>query len=122
MNEGLPSELRAVDMRLLPEASQMRVSRKDKAMSITVERYITPWSFELDHDHLVELAENRKVALRLRTAQCDELRAENAKLRELVQKMWLYDYAGKFSSKREDMDHVAMVYKRMRDLGIEVDG
>lgn len=51
----------------------------------------------------------------------DSARAENAKLRELVRNMWLYDYAGKFSSKREDMEHVAMVYQRMRDLGIEVD-
>ncbi len=50
-----------------------------------------------------------------------ESRAENAKLRELVRAIWLYDYAGRFSSKREDMEHVAMVHQRMRELGIEVD-
>lgn len=50
----------------------------------------------------------------------DALEAENAKLRELVRSMWLYDYAGKFSTARNDVEHVAMVYQRIRELGIEV--
>lgn len=51
----------------------------------------------------------------------NRLEAENAKLRELVREMWLYDYAGKFSTARGDVEHVAMVYQRMCELGIEVD-
>lgn len=46
---------------------------------------------------------------------------ENGQLRELVREMWLYDYAGKFSTARGDVEHVAMVYQRMCELGIEVD-
>ncbi len=49
-----------------------------------------------------------------------QLQAENAKLRELVRAMWLYDYAGKFSSAPDDVEHVAMVYQRMRELGVDV--
>ena len=45
---------------------------------------------------------------------------ENAKLRELVRAMWLYDYAGKFSSAQDDVEHVAMVYRCMRELGVEI--
>lgn len=40
-------------------------------------------------------------------------------LRELVRAMWLYDYAGKFSSAPDDVEHVAMVYQRMRELGVD---
>lgn len=47
-------------------------------------------------------------------------RDENEKLRELVRTMWLYDYAGKFSSAQEDVEHVAMVYRCMRELGVEI--
>ena len=49
-----------------------------------------------------------------------QLQAENTKLRELVRAMWLYDYAGKFSSAQEDVEHVAMVYQCMRELGVDV--
>ena len=52
----------------------------------------------------------------------NSLEYENAKLRELVRFMWTYDYAGKFSTKREDMEHLAMVYQCMRELGIEMEG
>lgn len=55
------------------------------------------------------------------------LEAENAKLqntidelRKLVRAMWLYDYAGKFSSAPDDVEHVAMVYQSMRKLGVEI--
>lgn len=53
-------------------------------------------------------------------ADLQDVLAENAKLRELVKVMWLYDYAGKFSTKQEDMEHLAMVYQRIRELGVEV--
>ena len=49
-----------------------------------------------------------------------ELEEQNAKLRELVRAMWLYDYAGKFSSAQDDVEHVAMVYRCMRELGVEI--
>ena len=49
-----------------------------------------------------------------------QLQAENTKLRELVRAMWLYDYAGKFSSAQDDVEHVAMVYRCMRELGVEL--
>lgn len=49
-----------------------------------------------------------------------ELEEQNAKLRGLVRTMWLYDYAGKFSSAQEDVEHVAMVYRCMRELGVEI--
>ena len=49
-----------------------------------------------------------------------ELEEQNAKLRELVRAMWLYDYAGKFSSAPDDVEHVAMVYRCMRELGVEI--
>ena len=49
-----------------------------------------------------------------------QLQAENTKLRELVRAMWLYDYAGKFSSAQDDVEHVAMVYRCMRELGVEI--
>lgn len=46
--------------------------------------------------------------------------AENAMLRELVRDMWLYDYAGFFTTLREASDHREEVYQRIRKLGIEV--
>ena len=49
-----------------------------------------------------------------------QLQAENTKLRELVRAMLLYDYAGKFSSAQDDVEHVAMVYRCMRELGVEI--
>lgn len=49
-----------------------------------------------------------------------ELEEQNDKLRELVRAMWLYDYAGKFSSAQDDVEHVAMVYRCMRELGVEI--
>lgn len=52
----------------------------------------------------------------------DGLKAENAQLRELVKDMWFADYAGHFSTLPEHQDHQAAVWKRMRELGIEVDG
>lgn len=48
-----------------------------------------------------------------------DLQAENAKLRELVQFMWLADYAGHFSSLPEHQEHQADVWRRMRELGVE---
>lgn len=52
--------------------------------------------------------------------ECVELKAENIQLRKLVRAMWLYDYAGKFSSAHDDVEHVAMVYQEMRKLGVEI--
>lgn len=46
--------------------------------------------------------------------------AENDELRKLVRVMWLYDYAGKFSSASDDVEHVAMVYQSMRKMGVEL--
>lgn len=50
----------------------------------------------------------------------ERLKAENAKLRELVKDMWFADYAGHFSTLPEHQDHQAAVWKRMCELGIEV--
>ena len=68
------------------------------------------------------LAENAKLRNDLEDAnnQAEEVCIENTKLRELVRYMWLYDYAGKFSSVQEDVEHVAMVYQRMREMGVDV--
>ena len=50
----------------------------------------------------------------------DQLKAENAKLRELVRFMWLADYAGHFSTLPELKEHQAVVWQRMCELGVEV--
>lgn len=52
--------------------------------------------------------------------EVEQVKVENTKLRKLVRAMWLYDYEGKFSSAQEDVEHVAMVYQCMRELGVDV--
>ena len=54
-------------------------------------------------------------------AKFSDLKAENAKLRELVKYMWFSDYAWHFSTLPEHQDNKAAVWNRMRELGIEVD-
>ena len=66
------------------------------------------------------MSDNKDALIYLADVRIEELNAENAKLRELVRAMWLYDYAGKFSSVQEDVEHVAMIYQRMRELGVEL--
>lgn len=64
--------------------------------------------------------EDKDALLYLADVRIDELEAENDELRKLVRAMWLYDYAGKFSSARDDVEHVAMVYQCMCKLGVEL--
>lgn len=61
-------------------------------------------------DPITELAATKAI-MHFKAAQCDELRAENAKLRELVEEL--------FEDQCADSDH--WKYRdRMRELGIEV--
>ena len=53
--------------------------------------------------------------------EVSKLQAENAKLRELVRDMWVYDYARYWSSLDDDIDHRASVWRRMCELGIEAE-
>lgn len=48
---------------------------------------------------------------------------ENAKLRELVQDMWFWNYEGHMDSKSQEwqMKHINGILDRMRELEIEVD-
>lgn len=66
--------------------------------------------------------EARNHLLYLRGLQAENAKLQNTidELRKLVRAMWLYDYAGKFSSAPDDVEHVAMVYQSMRKLGVEL--
>ena len=69
-------------------------------------------TFQEDAIHVMrELRAERKI---------NNLKAENVKLRELVRFMWLADYAGHFSTLPELQEHQAVVWHRMRELGVEV--
>lgn len=50
------------------------------------------------------------------------LRAENAKLRELVADMWFWGYEGHMDGESQEwqMKHIDGVLDRMRELGVEV--
>ena len=49
-----------------------------------------------------------------------DLQDENAKLRDLVLCMWLYDYAGNFSTLQEHQEYRSAVWHRMQELGMGV--
>ena len=66
-----------------------------------------------------EFAEQQKREREMQ-ASIKALDDENAKLRELVRFMWLADYAGHFSTMPELQEHQAVVWQRMRELGVEV--
>ena len=51
----------------------------------------------------------------------EEILAENKKLRELIRYIWVYDYAGNFSTLPEHTEHVDKVWNCMQELGIKVD-
>ena len=51
---------------------------------------------------------------------CEQAKAENEKLRELVRFMWVADYAGHFSTLPEHQEHQAAVLQHMCELGVEV--
>lgn len=53
-----------------------------------------------------------------------ELAAENAKLRELVLYMWDFSCVvpDEPHTSKEELDYSVEVWKRMRELGMEVDG
>jgi hypothetical protein len=50
--------------------------------------------------------------------ECDQLKAENEQLRELVRFMWYADYAGHFSTLPEHQEHQATVWQRINELGV----
>lgn len=52
--------------------------------------------------------------------ECTDHKAENAKLRELVEDMWLHSYCSIAETREEDEHHIESVIDSMRELGIEV--
>ena len=51
-----------------------------------------------------------------------ELRADNKKLRELVNDMWFWSYCGHIDNETQEkqMEHINGVMRRMRELGVGV--
>lgn len=78
------------------------------------------WSDGADDARLMEDAAETILSLRDRA---QDLQAENAKLRELVRYMWDFSCVlpdEPYTSK-EELAYSVEVWKRMRELGIEVD-
>ena len=66
--------------------------------------------------------EQRKFAYIETEREVRQLKAENAKLRELVADMWFWQYEGHIDSESQErqMLHIDAVIQRMRELGVEV--